>query len=680
MPLAIPVPARPASALGSAEDLRQAGAEDRLAESLPRFFDGADPVRQDYGRFLTELGFRDYPAVIAENLAQGGHNELQKKVLAFNARRYRVINAARDLAADVMVGLSEQGYSQASLDGAAELAARLLSLQPLDPPASLPPEVARKDKAGIREWLITVTVQRLSAQLVQVVSDVVKTAVPARAVESGLQAVEDGRKEAPEARELLARIRRIKDSVERVLVTNYTDAEAGQTRYAGRALAASLVRLARRTGRPEVEADLERRLELRGLRLDNFIGDTVALPDRDQSGGITRLKLRTGDLLGERSGGREAAEITFGVRPARSLWFKAFREGLLGHPLGLWANPKARPKLARGQPARNILRQALYRFQSWLSGRRFMLNGYSHVGMASVEGSDGVSMAWAIDNYPNSGEGGIRKIGIAEEFAQPGPFLKMGVARMDADRVWDAFQVQARKDGYRDGVYKSGGALWPSLISRADYEQLLAIPRRESGRLLDELTRRAAGVLEEMMTGLGVGFASDFSNVMWRAYCSSTMMLAYRMGGQFEIQDKYDHWHPLVRLLKWLGVPGIKDQKLDGRIIWPGSLFIDPKVARHRTVAYPAYRAAGRIPSPYTMPAYVEIDRDLTRRLQSFAQLTDPGSITPDADIIAFMTNLFLDSDSKKIRSVQGSLSSGASVSRGYSAGLEALLEQSGGN
>jgi hypothetical protein len=636
-----------------------------------------ESVRDDYARFLGNIGFRNYPSIISANLAKRGLTERQRKVLEFNAKRYRVMTAARDLASDVMAGLAEQEYAPQAVETATELAARLLSLQPLDAPASLPADIARKDKDAIREWLIAVTIQKLTGHLGQIVSDVAKAAVPAELLKRGLADLSTGRKDTPDAQNVSARLARIKENAEIILVAAYTDAETGQTRYAGRALAASLVRHARVNGRPQVEELLRNKISDRGQYLENFVGDTLVLPDRDSATGVKRLTVQTGDILGERSAGREAAEITFGVRPARALWWKAFRSRLLGHPLGLWANPKGGLRLEPGQPVRNRLRQLLAGFRSWLAKRRFLNNGYSHVGIASVEEADGVRMAWALDNYPNSGEGGIRKLGIAEDFAQHGPFVKFAVARMNADRVWDSFHAQASRDGYRKDVYRSGGDHWPALITPEEHRDLLAIPRSESSRLSAELSRRAASAIEEMMTRLGTSFAYGFVNEIWSAYCSSTIMLGYRMGGMFEIQEKEDHFHPLIFVMKKLGMPGAKEQNTEGRIIWPGSLFIDPKVAGHKTAEYGAYREAGKITNPYTVPAYVEMDPALTADVISLARLSG-RDITPDGDLISASITNQLDSRAQKSRSKRG-YAAGAAPATGYSSGLEDLLREGDG-
>ena len=243
-----------ASAAKAVEPRKQASAEDRLEASLPAFFDRslpgseAESVRLDYVRFLGEVGFRDYPSAINANLSKPGVTDLQRKVLEFNAKRYRVMNAARGLASEVMAGLAEQGYSPEALKTATELCARLLSLQPLDPPSSLPADIARKDKESIRKWLVAVTVQKLTSHLGQVVSDLTKAAVPPELLKAGAADLSSGRKDSPAAREVAARVGRLKELAEILLVASYTDAEAGQTRYAGRALAASLIRYSRVNG------------------------------------------------------------------------------------------------------------------------------------------------------------------------------------------------------------------------------------------------------------------------------------------------------------------------------------------------------------------------------------------------------------------------------------------------
>jgi hypothetical protein len=146
-------------------------------------------------------------------------------------------------------------------------------------------------------------------------------------------------------------------------------------------------------------------------------------------------------------------------------------------------------------------------------------------------------------------------------------------------------------------------------------------------------------------------------------------MLAYRMGGQFEIQSAVDHWHIMIRILKRIGVRAIRKYMFKGRIIWPGSLFIDPKVIQHRRIEYPTSVAA-YLPSPYTIPAYVEMDHGLTLRLQALARLSDDVSITPDAGMIANEIRERLDTQARDSRRRYGPR---ATPARGYISGLERL-------
>jgi hypothetical protein len=649
--LSMPVPAVPAfKALpapapeGKAKAVASARAQVRLAAVNPEVFDGNS-------EFLKKLGFRDYSATIAESLSARGLTESQREVLTFNRERYQVFNAARDLASAVMGAVAEQGYSKKSLSRASELAARLLALQPLEPPATLPAEIARQKKDKITDWLSRVTAQKLRAQSEMVASDVVGVIAP------------DGKVDEKTALQ-------VKAWVDKVLLTAYTDAEIGQTRYAGRALAASLVRYSRAEGKPSVEKELSEKVRERGLYLENFVGDTLVLKNRGHE--AKRVKIENGDFLGERSGGREASEITFAVRPPLSLWFKARKEHLLGSMTGLWANPKAFPKIVRGQPVRNSLKMGVWRFKKWLASKPALQLGYSHVGMAQVERADGVAMTWALDNYPNAGEGGIRKIGVAEQFAENGPYLRLGVSRLDPHKTWDAFQKQARA-GYQETVYSSEGGEWPNLATREDFEAARETPRTAAPFLLYKMNQAATAVLEEMMTRFGVGFAYGFNNEIWKAYCSATMMLAHKMGSGFEVQDKQDHWHPVVTLMKKLGIGGAKDQNMEGRIVWPGSFFLDPKIASHTKVSFEKFTEVGRLADPYTMSAYVETDPALTRRLRE-VWAAQPGAELEE-DALFESVRAHLDTRASKSRNKNG-YASGASESLGYSAGLESLMSE----
>ncbi|OGS01309.1 MAG: hypothetical protein A3G41_01490 [Elusimicrobia bacterium RIFCSPLOWO2_12_FULL_59_9] len=634
----------------------------------------AEWIKNDTRDFLVKLGFEKYSDQISDNLKDNNLTGLQRKVLEFNRKRYEVVDAARELAVEVIAGLSRQKNSPKAEERAVDLTWRLLTLQPLDPPSNLPNEIAKAPAAEISDWLTKVTVQKLASQLPGVASDVIGAVYPQEVLQRHLGRLQkDGRKN-PESAEFIRHVKTLKTLVEKSMASMYTDPEVGQTRYAGRALAAALLRYARRNGRAGIEAALRKKLEDSGLRLENFVGNTLVLDAR--GGKKVSFRVKTGDIIGERSLGREAAEITFGVRPHLSwrLWRRAWKEGLMGNLLGMWANPSSEPQFSKGQGIRNAVKGSLRLLQAWLSKRSFTRNGYSHVGMIWVRKADGVSMTWAVDNYPNAGEGGIRMIGLMEQFAQNGPYLRLGVSRLDPARTWKAFQEQYRKDGYRANAHGADGGDWKTQISREDYERLARIPKTHAGKLLKLLNQRAVEQVKAMMTGLGVGFAYGFSNELYRAYCSSSMMLAYKLSSLFELQTSFDMWHPLVKLMKKLGVKSAKDQKTGGRIIWPGSLFIDPKVSRHISVDFPDFVEVGKVSNPYSMPAYLERDPELTRKLNALLQLSGEGAIEPEGDWLYNLILFSLDTRAQKGRMNAGGFRSGANPSTGYSAGLLELL------
>ncbi|MFH1725720.1 MAG: hypothetical protein ABII00_14010 [Elusimicrobiota bacterium] len=627
-------------------------------------------------KFLEYLGFERYSEDIGRNLEKPGLSKLQSQVLSFNQRRYKVFDASRDLAVEVMAGLRRRRFSEQALDQTVELAARLLALQPLEPPSSLPPDIARLPADGIRQWLIDVTAKKLGQQLAAVTSDVVGAIESPRSIKRHAAELRSGGTLSPGARQFTIRVRTIKGMLEEILLTMYTDAEIGQTRYAGRALAASLVRYARLTGRRDIEHRLRERVAAHGLSLDNFLGDTIEVTDK--RGAKRRIRVRSGDFVSERGKGRVAAEITFGVRPNWRAWNRARKDGLLGSYFALWANPKKGPKLVAGQPVRNAMKRVMSALKRWVAGWPAMRRGYSHVGMARLQAdpASGVGMLWILDNYPNAEEGGIRKIGFVEQFAMNGPHMRLGLSRFDAKRVFDAFHSQAEKRGYEDSYPAEDGA-WRADVTPQEYDRLLRIPKSRAAELLRELNERAVRQIEAMMTRLGVGFAYGFSNELWRAYCSATMMLAHRLASAFEIQSYFDGWHPIVRVMKAFGSDTAKDQEMDGRIIWPGSLFVDPKIAKHEQVTFPAFKKIGKISDPFTMPAYLEMDPALTQALGALLERSGEGSIEPDADILARRVRAHLaGAREKSKRRDEAGPRSGSQESAGYSRGLEDLIAE----
>lgn len=523
---------------------------------------GREAARRDYLEFLGRLGFEPSVARFDEALAQEGLTESRRGVLLEGRSRARPADAAVELAAGIMGGLAERGWAEDALRGAADLAAELLALRPLAPPEALPAALRREPEHEVLSWLAGRTAERIGRQL----GPLARAA--ARLGAAGA--------EGP-----------LRD----ILVAMYSDPEIGGNRLAGRALAASLLRHARRHGRPELEEALERAVLRRGLRLSDFVGDRVEL--RDRRGADRRLSLKDGDILGIRRRSRDASEITAGARPPRALSGKAARERLLGPVPAIWIDPEeAAPRQVAGQPARNLLRRLWHGLRRWLGSRSVFLRGYSHVGMVSLKEADGVALAWVLHTSVDSGNGGIRKEGVIGEFVKPGSDVRLGFARLDAEATRRDFLRQAREAGFSETPARADDGAWASGIGREGYEALRLLAETDAEAFLKELNRRA---LEQVGRLLLSGTAYDFGwlNRLWAAHCSSLMVLAYKLGAQFELQWRPDRWHGAALLLKRLGWANARDLRTDLRIVWPGSLFVDPKVGRHEYMELPV-----QAPSP----------------------------------------------------------------------------------
>lgn len=564
---------------------------------------GPSGVRADYLDFLERLGFKPYARRAGSALSSSRDiHPVRREVLDHNRRALRVFDAARELAAAVMEGVAAQGYSEGALAKAADLAGRLAALRPLPAPESLPEEVVAA--RPLAEWIGETTARRIDRQLAAVTSDLVDTIHGPGSVAEALRDPRGGKAQA-----LAGEAAGLAKLVEEVLLPQYADLELGETRFASRALAASLERYGVLSGRAEVRDLLERALAARGVRLSDLVGDTVAVPER--SGGVRRMRVRTGDVLGLRSRTRKASEITAALRPHASLWMKAWRMGVLGSVLGIFITPHGdEPSLTPGQPVRNALRSAVFHLRRWVADQPWFLRGFSHAGIAAVEEADGVRMTWVYESDLNSAEGGLRKVGLADQFLQPHYYVRFGVARMDPERAAAEFLRQARRIGWREDPRPG----WPRGISREDWSALIRLAEKDPPAFLAALNGFALRQLDFMFSELGVAYAPDFAEKLYRSYCGLSIWLAYLLGALFDIQPLRDQWHPLARALKRLGYGNAQGLDMRARVIWPASFFVDPKVSRPAIVDLPG-PWTGEAEAGRSMPAYFERDPALTEAL-----------------------------------------------------------------
>src|SRR5438105_4025119 len=142
------------------------------------------------------------------------------------------------------------------------------------------------------------------------------------------------------------------------------------------------------------------------------------------------------------------------------------RQGLLGNPIGIWMKPAGnKPAQLPGQPLRNAARRWMHALRSKLAFQPWLLSGYGHVALASVQEADGVKMTWVWESEVDSGQGGVRKVGLADEFLKRGDHARFGSATWDAGRTWSEFQRQARGRGYQERAHEAKGGALPSGIS-----------------------------------------------------------------------------------------------------------------------------------------------------------------------------------------------------------------------
>jgi hypothetical protein len=592
-------------------------------------------TREEYRRFLTNLGFEDYSAQIRANLAAGtGAGTVGEKVLQLNEARYDVVNQARELAVEIIGNLVDRGTKPEEVARVIDFAARMMAFQPLEPPSefpegirSLPPE--RQAQAKV-EHLVAVTEKQMRLHMGAVASDLVNAMFGAKTVQDIVDGAAAHRAPTPGEQATLKTISDAQVRAAKLVAFSYLDGEMGQTRYLGRALAACLMKLAKND--PGIAVHLDRAVRLRGQRLENFVGDKVVFTDA--KGKDQRITLQNGDFIMERSREQEAGQIGFAARPAPENFFRAFRHKLLGGPLAMVL------------PVEDFNNGNLTLSQ-WLRNRAVEYgpfnSGFSHVGVATVleDPATGIRMTWGLDNYPNSGWGGIRLLGIPENFAQPGPFMRFGVARYKPEKFWDYAQEQIKRTGYRPYVWPAEKdyvtddfkakdvdnperADWPITISKGEFEKLHDVPREKAAEWYGEVMRRMTDhIRHRMLTRDGIGFAYNFVNRYGRTYCSQTVVIAALQSTGLELQKALDQWNLLVKGLDKFNTPVTENLDVNFRIVAPSGFIwqeglVDFKSSR--IVDYPFMSHIEQLKA-MTEPEYLETDPVLTENLAALRKL-----------------------------------------------------------
>src|SRR6185437_15188186 len=108
--------------------------------------DDGSAVRNDYAAFLERLGFEDFSTEIRNTIKaakdrhqSAGIGAVSEAVLSHSAERAEILNVSRRLAVEVAAGLESGPSDREDAERrAVSLAAKLLTLKPIEVPACLP--------------------------------------------------------------------------------------------------------------------------------------------------------------------------------------------------------------------------------------------------------------------------------------------------------------------------------------------------------------------------------------------------------------------------------------------------------------------------------------------------------------------------------------------------------------
>lgn len=583
---------------------------------------GSPTVQSDYREFLIRLGFRDYSSEALATLESGAEiGPVQRRVLRFNADRYTIINSARELTAILMAeGLRVRPAHEQTefLSRLAEVTARTLALQPLQTPDEFPPSIesikdgAERDAAKKR-WLDTVLKQQMQKTSMDLISDIATTLYGEDAVRQAVT-----RKDP----EFLSRLKVLEAYVHDYVAATYADPDIGQTRFLGRALAASLVRFARLNNLPQVEAALEKAVLERGLSLKNFISNQWTFVDHEKK--ARTLQIQNGDFLMENSHGKEAWSMTTAIVPTgiRNR-VHAFMASLYGNWILAPFMPneeKLLQKIERGDKISLRERFAYYLLQLPITRR-----GYSHAGMAQVnhDAQSKISMVWARDLYPNAGLGGVRFMGL-ESFAHDGKTQNFGVARYDARKFLAWAERQSSKRGYQETVWeslkvgsRSEAIEYKTNISADDFKSLISRPSSQATEFMNDVHTRVLNQFDSFMTGKNaLGFVQG-RNVYGMANCTEGIVLAYLMGANIDPQSRMDRWSWPAHIAAKLGISNASElMDPTRRAIAPSGFAWQTDLVKSHQQVLLDYKSISERSQTYFRPADLALNQRVTDLLR----------------------------------------------------------------
>lgn len=581
--------------------------------------------KKSIDQFLQNLGYEDYVKLMKGNLAKNrfispNDPEKGKTVLTEQIETYAVFNNARQLATQLLALLNDDSMTKEEIN--ADLTAftvNMLKLAPLMPNTDYAP-TATEQEAWDKGW--TIATEKINSHSDQIAADLINVLLNK---EDELNFAKNP--DAPEYAAQLKEFSTARTKMGHLIKFMYTNSGMGHTAYLGKALAAGLLREDVKNGNKKFETALRKKLSADGLHLENYVGTNLKVADENNV--IHDVEIKNGDFILERSYGEEAWQISFAARPYASFSLNPFddkemsqgnlrlgvKHRLLGVPGGNFVHyDKGNASQSSGM---NKFEALADKFQIPLvkdyyeeallpvigekmenaTSSKILNYGISHagIGMTKTDPETGISMAWAVDVYPNAGLGGIRIMDILGQFAKEGHYMRFGVSRHDPVKFYNSVskkQSFAKETNYSSDKNQkpSEQVLWPTLISESDYNNDIALGAKDPSAWYEKIMRQSTDTIISEFLGKGLGFAYGFKNEPGQAYCSQMVALAGSMSSGIDFQSRHDVWDPIMLKMKANGDEAAKSVDTNLRIIAPAGFMWQSDIVDKSSIKVITYK------------------------------------------------------------------------------------------
>lgn len=577
-----------------------------------------------YDAFLRRMGFEDFSALLRKSLEEKDflNKHLSPKVLKFQSERLETYNNARDLALEVLESLYTRNRNPESRDKIIEFTTRLLTTKPFQLDERLPDRYA-KDPDGALQHVIEITRENIEKQSEILMADLINTLYGKEKIDQFLSLAEENPAEAskiPEVQHLFS----LQKKVNQLVQFMYLDNEMGGFAVTafGKAMVLGLTRYQFLNKKDNLIKKLKASLRNSGLYYENYVGRHLIV---EGAKGTFKVEIRNGDNIFERSFGKQANEITAGIRPSGlQNWLFALRQNLMGSVIGrnfhtdddsITKNPGVKEQLYK-----QIRETAL------------MTNGVSHVGTAEVltDPETGMQTTRSWDSYIDDGEGGIRVTDILHQFARKSEYLRLVVSRFDARKFAKYAQDYVKKFGYNEVAWmgdrenkdktiaNKDSVPWPTEISKEEFFKLHALAETDPEAYAEEIAKREVDGIKNLHRK-GLAFAKGFSNSFGRGYCSFVKQLAIKMKTGIDPISTPDRWNIIVKLAKRMKMPGTENLDTNQKLVSPGAFLWQKNLMDAndiQVVDYPLLSTEERIAENFS-PRYTARNIDLYRRLKT---------------------------------------------------------------